>query len=83
VRVIATDGSARKGQLVGLSATDVMLRRGEIVERVPLTQVRRLEAVTHRVRSGGVAHLARVPGLRVEDGDAQPAGPEAERNGRR
>jgi hypothetical protein len=55
VRVVATDGSARKGRVVALSATDVLLRRGEMVERVPLTQVRRVEVVTHRVRSGAFA----------------------------
>ena len=54
VRVTATDGSRRTGRLVALSATDLVLRRGGVDDRVPLTEVRRVERVPRRVRSGAL-----------------------------
>lgn len=54
VRVTATDGSRRTGRLVALSATDVVVRRGGVDDRVPLSEVRRVETVTRRVRSGAL-----------------------------
>jgi hypothetical protein len=54
VVVIALDGSRRKGRLIAFSPTDVVLRRGDNTERVPLSQVRHVEAATHRVRNGAL-----------------------------
>lgn len=54
VRVTASNGSRRTGRLIALSATEVIVRRGGADERLPLSEVRRLETVNRRVPSGAL-----------------------------
>jgi hypothetical protein len=53
VRVTATSGTRRKGRLVALTASEVVLREGEHDLSIPLRDVQRIEKISHRARNWG------------------------------
>jgi hypothetical protein len=59
VRVTFSDRSKRKGTLVSLSASGVVLRTGDGEAVIPLAQVWKVDKTSHRVRKGaGIGLLA-------------------------
>jgi hypothetical protein len=54
VRVIGADRSRREGDLVSLGSSEVVILQDGRNVSIPLTGVRRVEKVTHRVRNGAI-----------------------------
>jgi hypothetical protein len=58
VRLTAMDGTERKGRIVSLSSTEVILRFDDRNTTIPLRDVRRLDKVAYGVRNGAIAGAA-------------------------
>lgn len=54
VRVVSLRGVTREGRLVSLSSSDVVIVQQGQTLTLPLTDVRRVERATHRVRNGAI-----------------------------
>lgn len=50
VRIVLMKGAPLTGRLVSLTATDVTWRKGDLQDTIPLSDVLRVERVTHRAR---------------------------------
>ena len=58
VRVVSTSGAVQTARLISLTSAEVMLRKGDRETRTPLSEVARIERVTHRARGYAIAGAA-------------------------
>ena len=63
IRVTSLSGGRTTGRFVSLSENELVMRRANATERVPLDRVRRIELVAHHARNGAIIGLAAGVGL--------------------
>ena len=63
IRVTSLSGDRTTGRFVSLSENELVMRRANATQRVPLDRVRRIELVAHHARNGAIIGLAAGVGL--------------------